>query len=256
MINNKERIGNFTSSEIHNLMKNGRAKGSLGVPAYTYIDEKKMERRLERSIDTENNARPLVWGELLEGFIFEALGLGYQLVSKKTIVHPRHDYWSGSPDLITTEGKDTVVCDIKAPITLRSFCQLVDPIYEGLEGIEAMNAIIKKHRTKDAYYWQLVSNAILTNAQYAELIVYVPYFEAIEKIRQYASELDIEDQYRYYWLTNANDDELPYLKKGGYYKDLNVIRFEILKEDKDALTERVIMCAEIAGFVTSEKITS
>src|SRR5687768_14058682 len=122
----KIRVGNFTSSEIVALTKNGKAKDSLGVPAYTYIEECNYERKLGRSIDTESNARPLSWGKLVEGRLFELLGIEYKLVSQESIQHPAIPYWAGSPDAQKFESNndsDTVV-EIKCPITLKSFCQL------------------------------------------------------------------------------------------------------------------------------------
>lgn len=241
---NEPRIGNFTSSEIGNLMKNGRAKDSLGAPALTYIEEKKMERRLGRSLDNETNARALTWGQLLEKYVFELLGLEYQLVSQETITHPEYSFWAGSPDANKhDEGK--TVCDMKCPLTLKSFCRLVDPIYDGLEGMEAINVIRDNHPDGEKYYWQLVSNGILTNSKFAELIVFVPYLSELEKVREFANEYDMDNSHRYYWINNAVDDELPYLNDGGFYKNVNVIRFEIPEEDKQRLMGRVISCASL-----------
>jgi len=241
---NEDRIGNFTSSKISALMSNGRAKGSVGKPAFTYIEEKRMERRLKRSLDLETNARPLTWGQLLEAHVFEILGLEYQLVSQETVVHPEHKFWAGSPDATKLDEGNTVI-DIKCPITLKSFCQLVDPLYEGLAGLEAMTQIRNTHKSGNDYYWQLVSNSILTGSRYAELIVFVPYFADLQSVRDFASEADLDNTHRYYWINNAVDEELPYLPDKGFYKNVNVIRFEIPEEDKKALEARVISCGSL-----------
>lgn len=233
MINNISRIGNLTSSEIVAIMASGREKGSLGAPALTYIEEKKLERKLGRSLNTESDAHPLVWGKAIESRVFELLGLEYQLVSKETIVNPEIPYHSGSPDAIK---KDTVI-DIKAPMTLKSFCKLIDPLYNGLKGIDAMNEIRDNHKDGDKYYWQLVSNAILTYSKYAELIVYAPYLSELMAIRDHARSV--------YWIANATDEELPYLPDNGYYKNLNVISFEVPECDKVSLIERIKICGEL-----------
>ena len=68
---NINRIGRFTSSEIHNLLSVNVKKDGFGKPALTYINEKAMERRLGRSIDTESNARPLTWGKAVEKYVHE-----------------------------------------------------------------------------------------------------------------------------------------------------------------------------------------
>lgn len=245
--NNILRVGNITSSEIAAIMKFGKAKGSFGVPALTYIEECNFERRLGRSISTESNARPLTWGSAIEKRVFDLLGIEYQLVSNKTIVHPDIDYWSGSPDANKFDEGKTVV-DIKAPLTLKSFCQLVDPLYSSpikLDGNTMMTMIRDNHKDGDKYYWQLVSNAILTDSKYAELIVYVPYESELQAIQDMITQMDDEKQYRYKWIAFADQDELPSLKDGGYYKNINVIRFEVPNEDKVALTERVRQCSEL-----------
>ena len=244
MIHNEARIGNFTSSDIADLMSNGRQELGLGAPAMTYIKEKRMEKRLGRSLDGESNARPLSWGKLIEQRVFDLLGIEYQLVSQETLVHKDIAFWAGSPDANKFDPGRTVV-DIKSPITMKSFCQLVDPLYYGLTGMDAMNAVRENHPQGEKYYWQIVSNGIITESQFGELIVYCPYFSELKNIRQYATQMDSADQYKYYWIANAQDDELPYLIDGGYYKNINVIRFEIPEEDKFALTERVIKCGAL-----------
>lgn len=236
MINNKLRIGNFTSSEIVALTTAGKAKGSFGKPALTYIEECNMERRLGRSLTDEINAKPLVWGKLLEGYWFDLLGLEYTLSSTETDQHPTIPYWAGSKDGMK---KDTVI-DIKSPITLKSFCQLVDPLYQGYEGMDAMNIIRENHKDGEKYYFQLVSNSILNNTKYAELIVGMPYASEIPAIKLLADGIP-----GCYWIAMAGDDELPYLPDGGYYKNLNVIRFEVPQEDKDLLTERVLQAGKL-----------
>lgn len=239
---NEPRIGNFTSSEIHNLMANGRKKGEMGKPALTYIEEKNMERRLGRSLDNEINARSLTWGQLIEKRVFELLGTEYQLVSQETMTHKLFNFWAGSPDANKYDEGKTVV-DIKSPLTLKSFCKLVNPLYDGLSGIEAINLVRENHPQGEDYYWQLVSNSILTESKFAELIIYVPYLSELQAIRTFASEYDIESSYRYYWVTNAQDEELPYLLDDGFYKNINVIRFEVPESDKQELTNRVIQAS-------------
>ena len=241
IILNKFRSGKFTSSEIGNLMSEGKTKGTWGKPALTYIEEKNMERKLQRSLTQESNARPLVWGKVLESRVFEVLGIEYTLDSQTTIQHTTIPYWSGSPDGNKLDEGKTVI-DIKAPITLKSFCQLVDPLYEGLTGIDAMNKVRETHKNGEKYYWQLVSNAILTDSKFAELIVYVPYKDELDKVREIVQNW-ADDPNPVAWINWASDLELPYLVKGGYYKNINIIRFCIPEQDKQLLTAKV----ELAG---------
>lgn len=236
MINNTARIGNFTSSEIVALTTKGKDKKSFGAPALTYIAETNMERRLKRSLTKEESAKPLVWGKLLEFHVFDQLGLEYQLISNETVVHPDIPYWSGSPDGETEDS----VSDIKCPVTLKSFCQLVDPLYNGLKGNEAMDAVREANKSGEQYYWQLVSNSIILKKKFAELIVFMPYFSELELIRKMAGEVEGEKMSKHYWIAFGQDDELPYLIDGGYYKNLNIIRFEVPEADKKLLTECVL----------------
>jgi hypothetical protein len=134
---------------------------------------------------------------------------------------------------------------IKAPITLKSFCQLVDPLYDGLEGMAAMNVIRDNHKDGDKYYWQIVSGAILEGAQFGELIVYVPYKSELEDIKLMAQSVEAEKLSKHYWIAMAAEDELPFLPDGGYYKNINIIRFEIPQADKDALTKSVLKAGEM-----------
>lgn len=248
MINNKERIGNFTSSEIYKLMAQGKAKGSFGVPALTYIEEKNMERRLGRSLDTEKNARPLSWGKLCETFLFEnMLPTSYRLCSKQTIVHPEFDFWSGSPDCeFYKENKLHAVVEEKCPMTLKSFCNLVDAVYiHKLDGNDAMefireNYTIGPDKTGQKYYWQIVSNAILLDVKYAELVVYVPYQHELESIIERARSYDGPELDKYKWIAWATEDDLPYLIEGLLYKNKTTIRFEIPERDRLLLTDRVV----------------
>lgn len=224
------RTGNFTSSEIHRLMSNGRVKGSFGTPYYSYIEEKKMERRLGRTLSEDVFAKPTTWGDLCEHRVFNLLDEEYTPCSKVTLSHPVIPSWKGTPDATKTE----TVIDVKCPKTLKSFCILVDSWMKG-----GINLIRQKHDDGDKFYWQLVSNAILTKSKFAELIVYCPYQSELSAIRELASNFDGEKQSRFLWIASAYDDELPFVIDGGYYKNLYVMRFEIPVADKMALHERV-----------------
>ena len=131
MINNVQRVGNFTSSEIVALMSSDKSGKGFGAPALTYISETNMERLLGRSLTDEVSSRPMSWGTLLEERVFDLLGLNYTYSSKVTDVHPEISYWAGSKDGTNEEGEKAVI-DIKCPITLKSFVGLVLPLYHEL----------------------------------------------------------------------------------------------------------------------------
>lgn len=248
---NIARTGNFTSSEIVALLGFGE-KGRKGDAAITYIQECNMERRLGRSLTDEVNARPLMWGKIGEIVVFFYLPLDYTLTSDQTIVHPEYSFWAGSKD----GHKLNTVFDIKSPYTHKSFCQLVQPLYDGLEGMDAMNAIRNgytdnngmyhaKHKDGDKFYAQLVSNACIDNVDYAELIVFMPYRSQLDAFRKIATEVPTDQLYKYYFIAMGQDDELPFLIDGGYYNNINTIRFKIPDEDRELLTKKVREAGEL-----------
>lgn len=255
----KARIGNFTSSENWRLTTTGTREmtpqelvewkqkfpkstkkmieDGFGKPAISYIKEKNRERKLGRSLSNDANARPLSWGQLVEKRVLnDILGMEYRTCSQETIVHPTISCWAGSPDaekFIQTK-KDAVV-DVKCPMTLSSFCDFVDSFEKG-----GVSLFREEHADGEKYYWQLVSNAILLGVDFAELIVYCPYQRELEEIRELASSVDSADQFKYLWIYNAQDEELPHLIEGKYYKNLYIFRFEISASDKLFLTNRII----------------
>lgn len=232
-MNNEFRVGCFTSSEISAIMTKGKAAGSFGVPALTYIDEKNMERRLGRPLKNDVDAKPCDWGNLCERTVFDMLGIEYSTQSKQTIVHPDFDCWSGTPDSICYGTANTVV-DIKAPFTMKSFCQLVDGWKEnGIQGIR------DAHKDGEKFYWQLVSNAILTGCKEAELIVFCPY-------RSQVMDIIARGMESYNWLNYASYEDVPWIPDGNeHYKNLNKFRFAVPDEDKKALTDRVEVASEM-----------
>jgi len=277
MINNVLRNGNFTSSEIvaiHGVSsrpmtddekaeyKKANPKGRKttidawpGDTVMTYVSECNMERGLQRAIGKEESARPLDWGKFVERLVHGLLGTEYSLTSTDTMAHPLIPWWTGSADGIKYIRllKDAVT-DIKCPYTLKSFCQLVDPLYSGLTGIEAMNAVRfgwvdpmgvtrKKHKDGEKYFCQLVSNACIHNTKYAELIVFAPFKSELEAIKFKAMQ-DNQDG-KNYWLSMAQDDELPYLLENGKYNNINIIRFEVTDAMKMELTLRVLQAGKM-----------
>lgn len=233
------RLGNFTSSEIGRLMTYAKNKVDFGAPALSYIQECNFERQLNRPIDSEIFSKATSWGSLAERYVMSnsnLLGLEYIQRPDEPIIHPKFPYWSGTPDMT----KADTVCDLKSPYTLLSFCQLVQPLYDGFEGMDAINKIRDTHKEGDKYYWQILSNAILTNSSFGELIIFMPYLTEIGDIKSIAHLSEGKELSKFYSIAMADDEDLPYLIKGGRYKNLNIIRFPIHESDKQLLTERVI----------------
>jgi hypothetical protein len=238
---NAARIGNFTSSEIGALMASGKAKGSLGVPALTYIEEKNFERKSGRALSEECDARPLVWGRVCERYVTsQLLGGEYTVTSQVTIEHPTIDCWKGSPD---GKKSDTVI-EIKCPKTLKSFFKMVEAFEGGLCESDQLARFRGISKDTEKYYWQLVSNAVLLGTPYAELILFCPYKSELDNLRAVASShAQIGENTS--WIVFARYEELPYVLDGGAYKNLYKFRFLVPTDDKDALEERVLECKEL-----------
>jgi hypothetical protein len=229
-MNNDIHCGNFSSSEIV------RLTGTKKVME-TYVHEKNLERKLGRVLKTQITTKDISWGQLMELRAFTLLPTEYSLVSDKTIVHPSVKYWVGSPDAIKHE-KDKIVCDIKG-LQLKGFCDVVDAFENGID------AVRKKTDSGEKFYQQLVSNACITGCKYGELILYCPYESELEAIRQLAIDYDGPDPGRFKWIAYAADDELAYLPDGGFYQNINKLKFEIPPNDKISLHQRVTEAGEL-----------
>lgn len=224
---NKERIGNFTSSEIFKLTTTGKGEYGFGAKAITYIDEKRIEKRMQRSLSVDFYSQATAWGLFLEMYVFSLLGFEYQISSQDTDLHPTIKGWSGSKDLIVPNVK---ISDIKC-YQPKKFGQYADALIKGdLDEIK---------KNFPAEYWQLVSNSIINEVDSAEAILFMPYESEIETLREMAENYDGHDQWKYRFIAENDKSALPYLPDNGYYKNLNKFMFKVPQADKDFLTERV-----------------
>lgn len=235
MIQNKERVGNPTSSQMWKLMTNNKAKTDFGAPGLTYIKEKTIERKLGRSIETSSYSKDMQWGLFLEKRVHSLLpDFGYKLTSKQTDVHPKYDFWAGSKDLILPKVK---VGDIKC-YQPKNFSILVDAILR--KSIEHL----KESHAKE--YWQIVSNAAINQVPNGEIISYMPYQSELEEIREMAANVDDPgNEWKYRFIYESEDYDLAFLPDGGFYKNLNTFEFEVPKEDIELLTERIVKANEM-----------
>jgi hypothetical protein len=246
ILDNVSRNGNFTSSKIANLLKSEKT-------ALTYINEKRWERKLKRSISTEAETRPILWGRFLETWVHEMLPPTYEHVNDITLDHPKYPFWKGSPDFKQNYmpeiigGKNfifprrmKVVSDLKCPQP-KAFCQLVDNCFEAVVN-DNINVFKDNH---EDYYWQLVSNGIITDSDYMELIVYMPFEKDLQGIRNMAENFDGLDQYKYRWIVESSKNHLAYLPDDSDYKDLNIFRFKIPIEDKLKLEGIVVKAGNL-----------
>jgi hypothetical protein len=267
-IKSASRNGNITSSEIVALLSAGTREmtedelashkiafpkskkrtieDGFGKAAITYINQCNMERRLKRSLDNDMDSKPTNWGKFLEPLLFKLLDGEYTYNSNDTLTHPEYDYWKGTPDGFKITENKTLI-DAKCPFTLESFCKLINPLYDGLEGFDAMTAIRDGYTDKNGlfhpahtdgekFYWQIVSNACIEDCTHGELIVYCPFESELQVIKSMAVQ---SGEPSAYFIANATEKSLPYIPDNGFYNNINIISFEIPLEDKKKLTQLV-----------------
>lgn len=222
---NPIRDGKFTSSTISDLMTKNRKGDGFGAPGLRLIQKVKYETKLGRSLDSEISSKPCNWGKLVEKRVQTMLPFDRNYQSIETLTHPTITSWAGTPDYVGPG----IVGDIKCPWTLLSYVELYEAIDQGVDAL-------KKHSPE--YYWQLVSNAILTNSTHAELTIYCPYQDELEEIRNLARNQE-QDQQRYAFINYALDDDLPYLIRGNHYQNIKQIAFEVPQSDKSELEHAV-----------------
>lgn len=233
IFDNKNRIGNFNSSENYKLISEDRKGTGFGAPALTYIQEKKWERKMKRSISTEVETRPTLWGKFLEPRVHSLIGVEYEHVNDVTLAHSQYPFLVGTPDFKIDTLK--VVSDSKCPQP-KSFCELVDNCSLGIDRFK------KKHAD---YYWQLVSNACILGMDFIELIVYMPYESELEEIRAEAENFDSLDQYKYRFIAESSKHQLAYLPNDSEYKNLNIFRFPLVIEDALLLEEKIKLANDL-----------
>lgn len=230
---NELRRSNFTSSQIYKLCKSDRSGKGLGAPALTYIEEKRYESKLKRSLDNGAYSRDIIWGNLCERRVFELLGLEYEIKSDETKMHPIIPHWSGSADLVVTGQK---IAEIKC-YGLKKFCAYAEALEsQDLERIK---------RDFEQEYWQMISNAAINEVPIAEAILYLPYENELPDIREMAEMYDGLDQYKYRFISECGAYELSVMPDNSGYKNLNRFEFKVPKEDIEFLTNRVIEATKL-----------
>lgn len=233
-----KRVGNFSSSSVYKLVKITGNK--FQKPGLTYIQEKAYERMLGRQLANESNATPLSWGNVLEYWVADTVigGLNFKPDSdeESNRLGIEELNLSGALDLLPRKDGN-VFGEIKSPYTMKSFIEMV---------LSCEKGTLKED--KPEYYWQMVSNSILSGCTTCELYIYVPYKNDLQDI---LSENNLEwdskhpekvnhSKERLKWL---KEDECPYLIEGGRFKDLNKFTFKIPQEDRDLLIDRLVLAS-------------
>jgi len=231
------RHGNFTSSNVYRLctsLKNGEPT----VAFDSYVKEKLFERKLGRSIDIGAKSSSMTWGSFLEKRVFDNLSSDYQMTHKETLKHPKYDFWVGSPDFIIPQKK---VSDLKC-FEPKNFASYV------LALLSEKTETIKEEHPKE--YWQLVSNSMILNVPNAEAIVYMPYENEMEEIRElandpeYCAEIGLQ-QWEVRFIQERSNKDLAVLPNNSKFKNLNIFEFKVPEEDKIFLEKRILMANDL-----------
>lgn len=273
------RVANFSSSQIYRLMNPVKSKrdmteqelaarpktgkgsqtktveyddySQLDSVALNYIKEKVREYKLGRSINTNAKTSSIIWGKIMEMYVFsEKLPLGYRdgnLIGRLT--HHEVERWTGIPDFLEGDPNvNSIVSDLKSQSSLIRFCDLVD---------DTVDLQTFKENHKD-HYWQLVSNGVLSFSDKAKFMWFVPYASELTKILEFVQSIDesnLPSDISIWQVKRISDDifdfidtgrepAFAYLPDDSEYKDLNTFEFEIPQADKDLLTSRVKMAVE------------
>ena len=161
------------------------------------------------------------------------------MVHKQTLVHPKYDFWSGTPDLKTPIKVGEIKCYEPKKFAALSRCLLK-------KDVELLKSNFKEE------YWQVVSNAIILGVDFAEIMAYMPYkselLEIINEVQEanFLERNELNPQDYFYWLNEDNIDSLPYLPDDSKASNINKFEFEVPKDDIVFLTERIIMANEEA----------
>lgn len=237
------------------------------APFDNYVEECIAERFFKQTLERDVEVLAMAWGKTCEQIVHNILPQSYIFHSDETMVHPDIADWAGTPDgskrhrsqrlraLLKRLGNRDIetVTDMKCPLTRKSFFHLIKPLYHfdgfkarkkkmsEVDGLAAIQYVRDNHKDGNKFYWQLVSNACITGARFAELIIFMPYKEELDLIRAHNVNDNAEPNFL---IANAKDNELPYIHKKSGVKNLNIIRFEVPQADKDFLTMRVKMAVE------------
>lgn len=244
---NPERIGRGTSSEIYKLF------GTKAV-RQNYIDEKKLEIQLGRSLDTSANSRDICWGFIIEKWVGNTKGTDYIEMGDKTLVHPNNKlFWSGSPDLTAPRLKRVTEVKGYQPKKFAAYTNaLLAAKLDRNPNVYERNKELREDFPKE--YWQSISNSVLTGFQNVEMICAMPQFSDLIAIADIAA--NWEDDLGQYQYKSIYDDiineryhAISFLPDGGYYDAQNSYVFEAPAEDVKALTAAVaLMSAELIQF--------
>ena len=232
----EKRFARATSSEIYRACAGNKVE-SPNKPFYTYAEEKALEKMLGRSLSVQVSARPLAWGSLMECVVYEGMGLGYAMTHKQTIISKYFpNIHSGTPDLIA----DNKIGEIKCPFLKNYMLLAIDILKEDIE-------VLKKNHAE--YYWQMVSNAILTKKSRVELICFIPKRKELLEVFELIHTEEFLEKYNlnvsdYVYYTPENIESFNYMPDECEFPNLTKFEFEVPMDDIMFLQARIKMFEE------------
>lgn len=170
----KQRWGKFTASELHRLMANGKAKGSVGVGAETYAKEKAVELLTGFVMPDTFISTAMQWGldheaEAIQAFSERTAVDVYMTGGAQEFIASECGNWGGTPDGMT----DDAGVEVKCPNSINHI------EYMGIHDAESLLEIAPK------YYWQVQGCMELARATEWWFISYDPRLESIGKHLHY-----------------------------------------------------------------------
>lgn len=227
----------FTSSEISALCTWDKAHKNPGKPFYTYIEERRKQRRAKKGFASQGSVATK-WGNYFEPLAFQRYKQvsGLHLISYsnyqtdfKTSPLANH---GGTPDFSSFDS--SIAGSIKCPFTESAFIDLFDLC------VEQDPELFKKENPD--YFWQLLSDSIVLGAKECHLVPYMPYEDEV---------MDLVSDSEFYWLQNP-----PGLRRDTEFTDIKSWVFEPPKEDIAFLSERIEMANKELESPTKNKKSS
>lgn len=214
----------FTSSEIWKLTKKNKAGNGFGAPAITYIKQRVKQARWGKSFVSSGSVATK-WGLHFEEYAAARFAeeSGLHIISysdpKKDFKCSPLPHHGGTPDFTTFD--EEIVGSIKCPQE-EAFIDLWDII--------KAKDLAKFKKDEEAYYWQLISDKIVTGAKYCAFVIYMPYEDDAADL---LSDSDL------YWMTDYAS-----IKPASEFTDVAYWIFEPPAEDVEFLTECIIKAGE------------
>ena len=234
----------FTSSKTHEMASFARNKVDPGAPFATRVEEVFLARIADRTLEVNPYSRSMAWGEWCERFAFEQLGMEWKLESRIQYTHEKFpEWWSGRPDVIKVTKGVRTVADIKCP-EIKNFALWSEFFLNDWEH-DVKVEYMKGHKDLKKYYWQLVSNAILTDSEFCQLIIYLPTPLQLQEIQDAANDIDEETLlpnrriWDYKFIADSSPNRLPFLPSTSKLKPLCSLVFKPPQSDREFLFDRI-----------------